>query len=153
MIKEGMKKQGVQTHVHIIVSRKDMNNHHKLSPMESHKKSKTQLNKKEIKKGFNRDGFFKAAEKRFDKVFAYDRNFVEKYKNKKLFLKNSKLFFSKLTGLPISERAAAFKILHKSGIHINIPSIPTNKVQLALKAFEKLKKGVKLARDAGSIGV
>ncbi len=153
MIREGMKKEGVQTHVHIIVSRKDMNNHHKLSPMESHKASIGKLNEKESKKGFNRDGFFKAAEKRFDKVFKYDRNFAEKYKNRKLLIRNSKLFFSKLSGLPTTKKATAFKILHKSGIHINIPSIPTNKVQLALKAFEKLKKGVKLARDAGSIGV
>jgi len=56
-----------------------------------------------------------------------------------------------LIGLPISERQTAFKLLHKSGVHV--PTIPTNTVQLAFKAFVKLKKGVEKAMNSGSIGI
>jgi transposase len=54
-------------------------------------------------------------------------------------------------GLPKSEKALAFKILAKSGLHI--PSIPTNQVQLALKVFNRLKRGVDIAIKSGSIGI
>ena len=68
-----------------------------------------------------------------------------------MFLKDPKKFFSILTGLPSSERQVAFKLLHKAGVHI--PSIPTNTVQLAFKAFMKLKRGVEKAMNSGSIGI
>ncbi len=68
-----------------------------------------------------------------------------------MFIKNPKQFFATLVGLPTSEKQMAFKLLHTAGIHI--PNIPTNKVQLAYKAFMKLKKGVGKAINSGSIGI
>jgi hypothetical protein len=150
-IVRGMQKEGFQSHIHIIVSRKDVTNKHSLSPGSKYKESTTILNGKEVKQGFNREKFFKAAEKTFDKTFGYNRNFVESYGAKNLFQKDQKKFFAMLIGLPISERQTAFKLLHKSGVHV--PTIPTNTVQLAFKAFVKLKKGVEKAMNSGSIGI
>ncbi|MCF6348640.1 MAG: DUF5712 family protein [Flavobacteriaceae bacterium] len=151
LLKVGMKKEGLQTHIHIIVSRKDTTNTYSLSPGAKFKESETILNGKKVKQGFNRDEFFENAEKTFDKVFNYNRNFVESYKNKKIFVKDPKRFFALLIGLPTNERATAFKLLGKTGIHI--PTIPTNKIQLAYKAFKKLKKGLKVAIRSSSIGI
>lgn len=150
-IVQGMKKDGNQSHIHIIVSRKDASNSISLSPGSKYKSSEVMMNGKLVKRGFDRDGFFLKAEKTFDKTFGYQRNYAESYQSKKDYIRNPKLYFSTLLGLPKSERALAFKILAKSGIHI--PNIPTNKVQLALKAFNTLKKGVDIAIKSGSIGI
>lgn len=150
-ILQGMKKNGNQSHIHIIVSRKDASNSISLSPGSKYKSSEVMMNGKLVKRGFDRDGFFLKAEKTFDKTFKYKRNYAESYQSKKDFVKNPKFYFSTLLGLPKSERALAFKILAKSGIHI--PSIPTNKVQLALKVINRLKRGVDIAIKSGSIGI
>lgn len=150
-IVRGMKKEGAQSHIHIIVSRKDMSNSYSLSPGAAFKESETILNGKKVKQGFNRDKFYKATENTFDKTFGYKRNFVESYRAKNMFLKDPKKFFIMLTGLPNSERQIAFKLLHKVGV--NVPTIPTNQVQLAFKVFMKLKKGVEKAMNSGSIGI
>lgn len=143
----GMKKEGHQTHIHIIVSRRDMSNSYSLSPGSKYRASETELNGKDVKRGFDRDKFFKATEKIFDKKFGYTRNFVESYRGKNLFIKDSKKFFAIMTGLPTTEKQVAFKLLHKSGVHI--PNIPTNKAQLAFKAFMKLKRGIEKAVNSG----
>ena len=66
-------------------------------------------------------------------------------------IKDPKLYFTSLLGLPASEKAIAFKMLREAGIPIL--SIPTNKVQLALKAIHKIKSGFELAIRSGSIGI
>ncbi len=150
-IVQGMKKAGDQSHIHIIVSRKDMSNSVSLSPGSKYKASEVMMNGKMVKRGFNRDSFFAKAEQTFDITFGYKRNYAESYKSKKDFIKNSKLYFSTLLGLPASEKAVAFKILGKAGVPI--ASIPTNKVQLALKTIRYLKRGVDVAIKSGSIGI
>lgn len=150
-IVQGMKKEGSQSHIHIIVSRKDNSNSYSLSPGSKYKASEVTLNGKIVKRGFDRDAFFKNAEQTFDKTFQYKRNYVETYKARKTFIKNPKMYFSALLELPTSERAVAFKLLGKSGIPIT--SIPTNKVQLALKAFKKLKQITEVAIRSSSIGI
>ena len=168
ILTEGMKKEGMQTHIHIIVSRKDITNTYKLSPNSQNKKATTILNGTEQKQGFNRNNFFDASEKRFDKVFKYNREFMDKYSTKKLYRKDPVKFFAIVAQLPTTEReltiktlqkvgvpttrkGALYSVFHKSGL--NIPNIPTNKVQLAIKAFNKLKKGFDRAIQSGSIGV
>ncbi len=75
MIVAGMQKEGFQTHGHIIVSRKDMTNTYTLSPLAKHKAaSEVMLNGKATKRGFDRDKFYEASEKTFDRVAGYDRN-------------------------------------------------------------------------------
>jgi len=168
ILTEGMKKEGLQTHIHIIVSRKDVTNTYKLSPNSQNKKATTILNGTAQKQGFDRNSFFDSAEKRFDKVFKYDRAFMDKYNTRKLYRKDPVKFFAIVTQLPTKEREIVIKALHKLGIPtnkkgvafklfektgLNVPSIPTNKVQLAIKAFNKLKKGLDRAIQSGSIGV
>ena len=150
-IVQGMKKAGNQSHIHIIVSRKDASNAVSLSPGSKHKASQVEMHGKIVKRGFDRDAFFTKAESTFDKTFGYKRNYAESYKSKKDFIKNPKLYFATLLGLPASEKAIAFKMLAKSGVPIM--SIPTNQLQLALKTIRTLKRGVDVAIKSGSIGI
>ena len=150
-IVQGMQKEGDQSHIHIIVSRKDNTNSVSLSPGSKYKASEVIMNGKTVKRGFDRDSFFTKAEQTFDKTFGYKRNYAESYRSRKDFLKNPKLYFSVLMGLPANEKAVAFKILGKSGVPI--VNIPTNKVQLAIRTFKRLKRGVDVAMRSGSIGI
>ena len=149
---QGMLKEGNQSHIHIIVSRKDISNSYSLSPGSKYKASEVEMNGKMVKRGFDRDEFFSKAEKTFDRTFQYQRNFVETYQARKEFIKNPKMYFSAIVGLPTSEKAIAVKMLRESGMPM-MPKIPTNKVQLALKVINKLKQGLDTAIRSGSIGV
>lgn len=153
IVKQGMAKEGAQSHIHIIVSRKDVSNKYSLSPGSKYKASEVVLNGKKVKRGFDRDYFFLASEKTFDRLFDYKRNFVETYNARKVFLKNPRHYFTSILGLPTNERAIAFKLLGKSGINTSLLNIPTNKVQLALKLIQKLKRGVEVAIKSSSIGI
>lgn len=150
-IVQGMKKEGNQSHIHIIVSRKDVSNTHSLSPGSKYKASEVMMNGKLVKRGFDRDAFFQKAEKTFDSNFSYKRNFVESYQARKVFIKDPKLYFTSIIGLPASEKAIAFRMLRETGIPLL--NIPTNKVQLALKSINLLKSGVRAAMRSGSIGI
>jgi len=147
----GMAKEGHQSHIHIIVSRKDITNSHSLSPGSKFRTSETTLNGEKVKQGFDRDRFYRASEKSFDKQFGYRRNFVETYHARNLLDKNPKQFFAALLGLPANEKQAARQLLFKAGI--KVPSIPTNQAQLAYKAMMQLKKGIGKAMESGSIGI
>lgn len=150
-IVQGMNKDGNQSHIHIIVSRKDVSNTHSLSPGSKYKASEVMMNGKLVKRGFDRDAFFQKAEKAFDSSFSYKRNFVESYQARKVFIKDPKLYFTSIIGLPASEKAIAFRMLREAGVPML--NIPTNKVQLALKSINFLKSGVRAAIRSGSIGI
>ncbi|MBO6588570.1 MAG: mobilization protein [Muricauda sp.] len=147
----GLAKEGHQSHIHIIVSRMDRTNTHSLSPGSKFRTSETTLHGQPVKQGFDRDKFYRAAEKTFDRQFGYKRNFVETYHARNLLDKDPKRFFSALLGLPATERQAARQLLFKAGIQV--PTIPTNKAQLAYKAMMQLKKGIGKALESGSIGI
>src|SRR5690606_24557414 len=104
VISQGMKKPGLQTHIHVIVSRRDVTNSFSLSPGSKYMGSQVELNGKLVKRGFNRNEFFERAEKRFDSVFGYNRNFVESYQARKAFVQDPKIYFAALLGLPTNER-------------------------------------------------
>lgn len=150
MVVAGMKKEGLQTHIHIIVSRTDASNTYSLSPGSKYKASEAELNGKMVKRGFDRNSFYEAAEKTFDSTTGYQRNYVETYTVRKQFVKDPKRFYSQLMGLPINERTVAFKLMHKTGIHF--PMIPTNNAQLAVATFKRLKRGLEVAIRSSSIG-
>lgn len=151
-IVQGMQKAGNQSHIHIILSRKDASNRYSLSPGSKYRASEVTLNGKKVKRGFDRDKFFEKAEKTFDRTFQYNRNYVETYTSHKQFIKNPKLNFNIVTGLPTTERAVAFKILRESKMPM-MPIIPTNKVQLAIKTIKQLNRGVDMAIKSSSIGI
>ena len=145
-IVQGMPKAGNQSHIHIIVSRKDASNTFSLSPGSKHKASEVEMHGKKVKRGFDR------AEKIFDRTFAYQRNFAETYKARKDFIKNPKIYFASLMKLPINERAIAFRMMKESDIPM-LPSIPVSQAQLAMKVFNRLRRGVDIAIKSSSIGI
>jgi hypothetical protein len=151
-IVQGMAKDGNQSHIHIIVSRKDASNRFSLSPGSKYKASDVKLNGETVKRGFDRDKFFEKAEKTFDKTFGYNRNFAETYKARKDFVKNPKLDFAALMKLPANEKALAFKMITKTGLPI-VPSIPVSQAQIALRVFKRLRRGAEVAIKSSSIGI
>ncbi len=151
-IVQGMPKAGNQSHIHIIVSRKDASNTFSLSPGSKHKASEVEMHGKNVKRGFDRDKFFESAEKNFDKTFGYQRNFAETYKARKDFIKNPKAYFASLMKLPTNEKALAFKIMGKAGIPM-MSNIPVTQAQLAMKVFNRLRRGVEVAIKSSSIGI
>ena len=151
-IVQGMKKDGNQSHIHIIVSRKDASNSVSLSPGSKHKASEVEMRGKKVKRGFDRDNFFAKAEKTFDKTFGYQRNFAETYKARKDFIKNPKVYFASLMKLPTNEKAIAFKMMKESGVPM-LPNIPVTQAQLAMKVFNRLRRGVEVAIQSSSIGI
>ena len=153
MVKQGMKKPGLQTHVHILVSRKDVSNRFSLSPGSKYMESESTLNGKKVMRGFKRDEFFEKAEKTFDRLFAYDRNYVQTYAARKTYTKDPYKYFAHLMNLPTNEKSMAFKILGKAGVSVPNLSIPKNQMELAVKTFQQLKKAMKVAQNAASIGI
>lgn len=153
MITQGMPKEGAQSHIHIIVSRKDQSNRYSLSPGSKYKASEVMLNGKIVKRGFNRDAFFKNAEKSFDTLFSYQRNYVESYQARKTFVKQPQHYYSRIMGLPTSEKAVALKMLGKSGQNTPLMNLPIHKVQLVLKAINQIKRGLGKAAESESIGL
>ena len=153
VIEQGMKKPGVQTHIHIVMSRKDVTNQYSLSPGSKYMESESLLNGQRVKRGFKRDQFFGNAEKTFDRLFQYNRNFVETYNARKTYIKDPKAYFARLLKLPTNQRSAVFKILGKTGVTIPIVNIPKGKVDLALKTIKQVKKVLDVSKNASSIGI
>nr|AOE08189.1 mobilization protein [uncultured bacterium] len=151
-IVQGMQKDGNQSHIHIVVSRKDASNRFSLSPGSKYKASDVKLNGKTVKRGFDRDKFFERAEKTFDKTFGYKRNFAETYKARKDFVKNPNLYFAALMKLPANEKALAFKMIAKTGLPI-VPNIPVSQTQIALRVLKRLRRGAEIAIKSSSIGI
>ena len=151
-IVQGMNKPGNQSHIHIIVSRKDASNTFSLSPGSKHKASQVEMHGKTVKRGFDRDMFFERAEKTFDKTFGYQRNFAETYKARKDFVKDTNRYFAALMKLPANEKALAFKIMSKTGLPV-VPSIPVSQAQVALRVFKRLRRGVEVVLKSSSIGI
>ncbi len=150
-IREGMEKPGPQTHIHIIVSRKDASNSVSLSPGSKYKASEVVLGGKIVKRGFDRDRFFEAAERLFDQRFGYQRGYVERYASRKLLSRQPDRYFKALMGLPASEKALALKAFAKAGVRI--PVLPTTAPEVALKALKQLHKSAMRALSAGSIQI
>lgn len=147
-IEKGMLKPGIQTHIHLIVSRKDITNTYSLSPGSSYRSSDVMMHGKLVKRGFERDRFFQSAEKTFDRIFRYNRNYVESYSAKKTFVKDSHSFYTKLQQLPPAEKKAAFVIMNQSGRRIPQLNISPGQVSFALK---QVKKALGIAVRSSSI--
>jgi hypothetical protein len=149
VIEPGMKKEGLQSHVHIIVSRKDASNTYSLSPGSKYKASEVEMHGKMVKRGFKRDRFFENSEKAFDKMFQYNRNYVESYAAKKMLSKDPKQYFLGLKSLGINEKKIAFKMIRQTGLQLPVLHLPTNKVGFA---YKQLKKVIEAGIKSSSIG-
>ncbi len=151
LIKEGMQKEGLQTHIHIIVSRRDQSNTYTLSPLSKHKTSEVTLNGKTIKRGFDRNQFYQAAEKTFDRTTGYRRNYIETYMARKQRVYEPKKFYAHLLGLPTRERQITLKLLRETGIQI--PVVPTNQMQLSMQLYKRIERAIQIAERSVSIEI
>ncbi len=144
VVEEGMKKEGLQSHIHIIVSRKDASNSYSLSPGSKYKASEVKMHGKMVKRGFERDRFIQNSEKAFDKMFQYNRNYVESYAARKLLTKDSKQYFISLNNLGINEKKIAFRMILQTGLQLPVLHLPQNKVGFAYRQLKKIiEAGIK----------
>lgn len=70
----GEAKEGLQSHIHIIVSRMDVEQKHRLSPLANARNSTINLNGKKVQVGFNRKDFYQKCETSFDTQFKFKRS-------------------------------------------------------------------------------
>lgn len=83
VIKSGLKKEGLQLHVHVVVSRNDKDQKIKLSPFSKSRGGFQKLNGKDVMQGFNRDGFRQGAANHFNEKYRYKSKTNKKYENHK----------------------------------------------------------------------
>lgn len=130
VILPGNRKDGLNTHVHIIVSRKDKSQRLRLSPLANSRGSKNKLNGKEVQIGFNREQFAERVEKSFDSMFNYNRTLEESYKYHHAKKHDTKTYLWQLTHVPTTPKELAYRIMNE-----------------ALDKDSELKKIVNLPKD------
>ncbi len=86
-VKTGSFKPGLNTHVHIIVSRKDKSQRLKLTPTSKERLTDRKIGTNCYRVGFDRMNWINMNEKTFDELFNYKRSLVEKFENQYI-LKN-----------------------------------------------------------------
>lgn len=113
--KSNEKKAGLQTHIHIIMSRKDIEQRFKLSPLAQEKTGKNaKLNNRKVKRGFDRNLFNIKAEAVFDKNFNYQRALNEKLEYRIEAYKNPiKALEIERTMTPNSKRALQQELINQ----------------------------------------
>lgn len=77
--KQGDEKEGLQTHIHVIVSRKTVDNKKKISPLANQRGTEITNGLGKFAMGFDRDKFKISCEKIFDERFKYKRPIFETY--------------------------------------------------------------------------
>lgn len=87
LIKNGSIKPGLNTHVHIVVSRKDKSQKLKLTPTTKERLTDRKIGKNSYRVGFDRMAWINMNEKTFDILFKYNRPLIEKFVNQYI-LKN-----------------------------------------------------------------
>lgn len=111
IILPGVNKDGLNTHVHIVVARKDKNQRVSLSPFSNSKGSKNTLNGKQVQIGFNRKEFKISCEETFDKSFDYHRLGKDKF----MYMHGEKNghpnHLNTLLHMPTNERELAQKLI------------------------------------------
>ncbi len=85
--KTGDYKPGLQSHIHIIVSRKDVTQKMKLDPTTKERFTKRKIGDNPYTVGFNRNNWIKLNEESFDKLFKYNRPKLERFETQNI-LKN-----------------------------------------------------------------
>ena len=128
--------------------------------MSKYREQNSQLNNQKNKTiGFNRDAFFQNAEKTFDDLFNYNRDYSKSYEamkrnantkgvreiSKNSIAKNIKRELNRYVGVPISTPTHILKMQLSQNLGVNIPphlSIPTNPAQLTLKVAKTVAKTI-----------
>lgn len=95
----GEEKPGLQTHVHVVVSRKDKTQKLSLSPLANSRGGDNhKLNGKIVTVGIDRDSFVQKCEERFDREFSYARDMQNRYE----YHKYEKNFENKVSGIKMA---------------------------------------------------
>ena len=121
LYKAGEKKEGLQTHVHVVVSRMDQSKKMRLSPMANAKNSKNILNGKEVQIGFDRMKFVQSCEKSFDSNFDYKRLQQHKFSHYHT-MKNQMRNTAKSVALSIARDVPMVKEFNKASQVVNTVS-------------------------------
>ena len=118
LYKTGDKKEGLQTHVHVVVSRMDESKKIRLSPMANAKNSKNILNGKEVQIGFDRMKFVQSCEKSFDTNFDYKRAQQHKFSHYHM-MKNQMRNTAKSVAMSIARDVPGVKEYNKASQVVN----------------------------------
>jgi hypothetical protein len=145
-VKQDDLKPGLQTHVHIVVSRKDITQKHSLSPHANSRGSdKHQLNGKNVTVGFDRNSFVNTCEIQFDKMYSYNREYQNTYAYHK-FSSNP------LAGVQQASRLAAQSVNNpemagKNMAIIGIDKITNTQIASQLNTVSNLTQNPDSAKD------
>ena len=118
LYKAGDKKEGLQTHVHVVVSRMDETEKIRLSPMANAKNSKNIINGKEVQIGFDRMKFVQSCEKSFDTNFDYKRSQQHKFSHYHT-MKNQMRNTAKSVAVSIARELPGVKEYNKASQVVN----------------------------------
>jgi hypothetical protein len=118
LYKAGDKKEGLQTHVHVVVSRMDQTKKIRLSPMANAKNSKNIINGKEVQIGFDRIKFVQSCEKSFDTNFDYKRSQQHKFSHYHT-MKNQMRNTAKSVAMSIARDVPGVKEYNKASQVVN----------------------------------
>ena len=162
VILPGNPKPGDNTHVHIIISRRDASQSMSLSPQSNARNGHNILNGKKVKIGFDRDQFAEKVEKTFDNKFNYDRELNNMYRQRQIAksLRNGHSKFAAFSRDPekLAENMAKNMVgkmirkgistyLSSQGLGMLTPAIQstikTQGDQLVKLASKNLTKGIK----------
>lgn len=92
-IKEMMPKSGTNYHIHIVVSRRDVEQKMSLSPLAKARNNPNhEINGKKCKIGFDRNSFTMKMESVFNRSFDYTRYYSETYEGRKMLKENPELY-------------------------------------------------------------
>lgn len=133
----GMPKDGPQSHVHIVMSRKDKSNSLSLSPGTPHKSRNITIGGKTVRSGFDRNHFFQRVETAFDRMFSYNRNYVEFYESRKTFKKDPKKYYSHLAKLSPAEKKIALSLIGDRSSNIVAMNLSKKQISFALGIIQK----------------
>ena len=114
IILPGNKKKGTNTHVHVIVSRKDKSGRMSLSPFAKPRKGMVNLNGEKHKIGFDRHVFVKDCETIFDRNFGYVRNMGNSYEYRHARVHDTVKYYHLLKSLPTTPEQVARYLLRKA---------------------------------------
>ncbi len=140
VILPGNAKKGLNTHVHVVVSRRDKQQRLKLSPLANSRGSQNRLNGKNVQTGFNRSEFVDKAERIFDRKFAYDRALQESYQYHHAKVHDAGKYLKALINQPTDPRLVAKRLVRQMVDRPEVQKIlnaPTSARQLRNRIISK----------------
>lgn len=145
VILAGNNKAGLNTHIHVVVSRKDINQKVSLSPFANSRGSKNELNGNKVQIGFNRKDFVNRCEKSFDDKFKYERELKDKFEYKHAEKHDTANFIRQAIQMPTNPEQLAKKIVTElfdkdkkiQNMMKPLSKIPKNAEQVSKKIKDK----------------